>query len=422
MRADCSPGFVYRIFSQLLYPFWLLHALRHGRRHGQARYLSMRARGFSGTAGGKRVWIHASSVGEVNAIAPLVRALAGRGEKILFTSFTATGFAAIRQQFSDSVASGVIPIDCYRPCRIFFRRHPIKFGIVMETELWPELLCQAERHGIGMVLVNARLSAKSLKANAWIRGLLRNTLGCFERILARNSGDREAFVSLGVDGGQIDVVGNLKSRAEDRAEHSRIIERDYILLASSHADEEAQFLRAQPAELKSLLLVLAPRHPERGASIRAEIEHMGRSCAVRSLAQPVTAATEIYLADTLGELKRFLAHARVVVMGGSFDATGGHNLIEPAGFGRAIITGPSDSNIRDDIAMLEPGEGVLQVADMAECWRAIGELIDAPERAEAMGNAAKARLAAQPDIVEAYLDAIDRCLQQADRISPDNLP
>jgi 3-deoxy-D-manno-octulosonic-acid transferase len=140
--------------------------------------------------------------------------------------------------------------------------------------------------------------------------------------------------------------------------------------------------------------------------IQAQIERLGMTCSVRSKTQPVTQDTEVYLADTLGELNLLMAHARVVIMGGSFDTTGGHNLIEPANLGRAIITGPSDSNIAEDIKMLGPGQGVLQVENMAGCWAKVVELLDHPERADALGGEAQSRLARQPDIIQQYLAVI----------------
>ena len=221
------------------------------------------------------------------------------------------------------------------------------------------------------MLINARLSRKSLNANTLVRNLLGHTLGYFDKVLVRGQKDREAFASLGVKAEQLSIIGNLKTQGDDQREYARLIERDYIILASSHTGEEQQFLEGRPNHLKPYLMVLAPRHPDRSAAIETQIERLGLKLAVRSKAQPVTAETEVYLADTLGELKSFLAFARVAIMGGSFDKTGGHNLIEPASLGCAIITGPSDSNISEDIAMLGPGEGVLQVKDMAACWQAV---------------------------------------------------
>ena len=400
-----SPGLGYRLLSLPLYLFWILHGIKHGMKHGLSDYLSMRMFGFAGS-NADQVWVHASSVGEVRAVTPLVNALITQGEAILFTSFTATGYQAICHQFADSVTSGVIPFDNYWHCRRFFKQHRIKLGLIMETELWPELLYQARRRNIELLQVNARLSRKSLQASGFIRRLLTSTLACFSRILTRSSRDLDALLSLGASAEQVSVIGNLKSHIELSQQHSRLIERDYLILASSHSGEEQQFLEARPAQLADTLLVLAPRHPDRSASIQTLIERLGMSYAVRSKAQAVANDTEVYLADTLGELKPLLAYARVVIMGGSFNTTGGHNLIEPASLGRAIITGPSDSNIVEDIAMLGSGSGVLQVEDMAHCWRSIVELLENPERAQGLGREAQSRLAQQPDIVQQYMSAI----------------
>jgi len=400
-----SPGLGYRLLSLPLYLFWILHGVKHGIKHRLPGYLSMRMFGLANNAT-DQVWVHASSVGEVRAVAPLVHALIGQGEAVLFTSFTATGYQAIRRHFSESVASGVIPFDNYWHCRRFFRQQRIKLGLVMETELWPELLCQARRHHINLLLVNARLSRKSLDAGEFIRGLLTTTLNHFSCILTRNERDFEALRSLGASVDRISVIGNLKTHVELAQQPERLIEREYLILASSHSGEERQFLETRPARLADQLLVLAPRHPERSAAIQNQIEGLGLSYAVRSKAQPITGDTNVYLADTLGELKSLLAHAEVVIMGGSFNNTGGHNLIEPASLGCAIITGPSDSNIAQDIDLLGPGSGVLQVEDMTACWREISRLLEHPEQADALGREAQSRLALLPDVVQQYVAAI----------------
>jgi 3-deoxy-D-manno-octulosonic-acid transferase len=197
-----SPGVGYRLLSLPLYLFWILHGLKHGLKHGTRDYLAMRMFGFD-SAGGDQVWVHASSVGETRAVAPLVRALIEQGESIIFTSFTATGYRAIRKQFPDSVAAGVIPFDNWWHCRRFFARHSIKLGLVMETELWPELLYQARRRGMNLLLLNARLSRKSLDTSGFVRRLLKSTLGYFTRILTRGNRDLETLLSLGADADRI---------------------------------------------------------------------------------------------------------------------------------------------------------------------------------------------------------------------------
>ena len=404
-----TPGFGYRLLALPLSLFWILHALKHGFKHGLRHYLSMRMFGLQGGSE-ERIWVHASSVGEVHAVTPLVQALMQRGESILFTSFTATGYRAIQEIFSDSIRSCVIPFDQYWPCRRFFRQHRLKLGLVTETELWPELLYQARSHGIELLLINARLSKKSLGTGNFVRALLSTTLGYFTQILTRSKSDNEAFTRLGVSADRIRIIGNLKSHVTVTHDQTRLIERDYVILASSHAGEEEQFLVARPEEFGHCLLVLAPRHPDRGAAIRAQLEQLGMTYSVRSEGQAIGPDTEVYLADTLGELPALMAHARIVVMGGSFDSTGGHNLNEPASLGRAIITGPSDSNIVEDIKMLGAGQGVLQVENMDACWAAVVELLKHPERAEALGQEAQSQLARQPDVIQQYMAAIDNWL------------
>jgi 3-deoxy-D-manno-octulosonic-acid transferase len=405
-----APGLAYRLLALMLYPLWVIHALQHGRRYALDRYRSMRMSHDTPNQDRPdhepRIWVHAASVGEVRAITPLVQALLDGGQKILFTSFTATGFQAIQRDFADSVRSTVIPIDCYWHCRNFFARNNIKLGLIMETELWPELLYQARHHNIELLLVNARLSARSVDTNRFVRALLSHTLGYFSQILTRSRDDQQALQSLGASPARIRILGNLKAQHHPPTNPMRLVAREYLLLASSHAGEELAFLTNRPAAAQPRLLVIAPRHPARSKAIQAEIDGLGLRYAVRSQSQPVTAETEVYLADTLGELSQLMTHAEVVIMGGSFDDTGGHNLIEPASLGCAIISGPSDSNVAADIKMLGAGQGIIQVDDIVACWSAIMDLLEQPERARALAKEAQDRLARQPDILQVYLDAI----------------
>ena len=402
-----SPGLAYRLLSLPLLIFWVVHAIINGARHGLSGYLAMRRGSCKSSGDDTMIWVHASSVGEVQAVTPLVQAYLDKGEKMLFTSFTATGFKAIQRNFADRVHSAVIPFDFYWTCRRFFSHHQIKLALIMETELWPELLYQACKRNIPLLQINARLSGKSIDAPTFVRGLLTTTLGYFSQILTRSEKDREALLALGADPEKIIIPGNLKSFDQDSEPPVRLIKGEYLILASSHEGEEREFLQQRPAEFDDLLLVIAPRHPNRSDTIQKQIEQLGLAYAVRSESQVIGKQTRVYLADTLGELKSLMAYARIVVMGGSFDNTGGHNLNEAAALGRAIITGPSDSNIAEDISMLGNGKGILQVADMQQCWQTILDLLDHPHRAEALGMEAKIRLARQPDIISIYMKAIE---------------
>ena len=406
-----SPGITYRILSLLLLPLWILHAIHHGNKAGIRKYFSIRCFG-NNSAGNKskifrpQVWVHASSVGEVESITPLVEDLLGQGEAILFTSFTATGFKTIQNNFDKRVEASIIPIDFFWPCWRFFRQQPIKLCLLMETELWPELLYQAVRKRIPVIQVNARLSDKSLQAPLFIRSQLRRTLGYVSLHLTRNENDKTNLLTLGALPENIRIIGNLKTRSSITNKTERLIDRPYLLLASSHPDEEFELLRQRPEGLKQSLLVIAPRHPKRSEDIQHQLDQLSINYAIRSLAQPITLETEVYLADTLGELKQFMAHAQVVIMGGSFDQTGGHNLIEPANLSCAIITGPSDSNIQQDIELLGRDRGVLQVNDINHCWVKVKDLLANKAQAKAMGEHAKRSLQLQSNIGEAYLNEL----------------
>ncbi len=401
-----SPGSSYRLLSLLLLPFWLIQALWHGHKQELAQYKSLRFCARKGVSKKPLVWVHSASVGEVEAILPLVRALLDQDEAILFTSFTASGYKTIRRNFADRVEAGIIPVDFVWFCRRFFHRYPIKLCLLMETELWPELLYQAARNNLPIIQVNARLSRKSLEAPVFVRYLLRRTMEYISLHLVRNAGDRENLMQLGASPQNIKLIGNLKSHKEKSAIAPNLIRRDYLLLASSHEGEEAMMLEQRPADATKLLIVMAPRHPTRSKAIQQQLAGLGVNYAVRSQSQAISTETEVYLADTLGELKALMAHARVVVMGGSFDQTGGHNLIEPASLGCTIITGPSDSNIRDDIELLGNGKGIIQVSSMFECWQKINTLLDNPDQTRALGNHAQQSIGETPDILNAYLAEI----------------
>ena len=413
-----SPGFSYRLISFLLLPLWLIHALWHGYKQGMASYPRFRVWGKHKKSKDPLVWVHAASVGEVEAVTPLVRALISLGEAVLFTSFTATGYRTIQRNFADSVEYGIIPIDISWSCAQFIRKCNIKLCLLMETELWPELLYQTADKGIPIIQLNARLSRKSLEAPRLIRKFLHRSMTYITLHLTRNDNDRDNLMQLGAAEQKIKIVGNLKTAIDLAPNYPKLVERDYLLLASSHDYEEILWLSHRPASAEKLLLVIAPRHPQRIKEIQQQLSKLELEYAIRSLSQAVTPQTEVYLADTLGELKSLMAHALIVVMGGSFDQTGGHNLIEPAALGCAIITGPSDSNIREDIDLLGDGKGIIQVPDITACWQKIEHLLANPDQAKELGKQAQQAVRQRTHILNDYLTAIKPFLSSR---STDNL-
>jgi 3-deoxy-D-manno-octulosonic-acid transferase len=396
-----SPGLGYRLLSVLLLPIWLIQALWHGQTQGLKNYFRLRCWGNKSAQKPTLTWVHASSVGEIESITPLVRKLLDSGESILLTSFTASGYKSIKRNFNDSVESAIIPVDFVWACKRFLHQHPIKLCLLMETELWPEMLYQTARRAIPIIQVNARLSRKSLQTPAFVKAILERSLGYISLHLTRNDSDRSHLIELGADPLRIKVIGNLKSSIDLLSSYPRLIEAEYLLIASSHEGEETKLL-AQAAEIpEKPLIVIAPRHPTRSKSIQQQLSQLGINHATRSQSEPIEAHTEVYLADTLGELKALMAHARIVIMGGSFNNTGGHNLIEPAALACAIITGPSDDNIRADIKLLEGA--VIQVADVATCWQQVEYLLSNPDQAKSLGLKALEATQKQSHTLDNYL-------------------
>jgi len=399
-----SPGPGYRLLSALLLPIWLLQALWHGKTQGLKCYFRLRFRGERDSAKTAQTWVHASSVGEIEAVTPLVRELIDGGESILLTSFTATGYKSIKRNFNDSVEAAIIPVDFTWTCKRFLHQHQVKLCLLMETELWPELLYQTARRGIPIVQINARLSQKSLQAPAFVRSLLRRSMSYISLHLTRNDSDRSRLIQLGADPLKIRIIGNLKSSTNLLSSYPNLIDREYLLIASSHEGEEIMLLSQRAALTEKPLIVIAPRHPARSNTIQQQLSQLGLNYATRSKSEPIDAQTQVYLADTLGELKALIAHARIVIMGGSFDNTGGHNLIEPAALARPIITGPSDDNIREDVKLL--GDAIIQVPDVEACWQSVEHLLSNPEQATTLGLQAREAVAKQSHILDNYLAEI----------------
>ena len=420
-----APHLRYRLLSLLLFPLWVLHAAWLALRHREADYFWQRLGWHSPFQGGRPsgcIWVHAASVGEVKLILPLVERLRG-DHPILVTTFTATGYRQALQSLPQSVLVRVLPIDFLPLSRLFFRRHRCRLGLIAETELWPETLYQARQAGTRLLQINARLSDKSLRISPRWKPVLSRSLGYFDRHLARSEDDRLRLLALGATAERIDHSGNLKYAGQaQEAPQKPPFDRPYLLFASTHDPEEIDFARVMAGLDWPRLSVIAPRHPERGRDIRRRLEAEGWSVAQRSRNESVTADTQIYLADTLGEMPMWMAHAEIVVMGGSFADIGGHNLLEPARFARPLITGPSDHNIREEIQRLESAGGLEQVKDIDELANRLKLWLQQPEQARAAGEQARKALAGGEAILNEYVEIIENSLSDTPPATPASPP
>jgi len=355
---------------------------------------------------GSPIWIHAASVGEVVLIAPLVNALRERyrGVALLITTMTPTGRAQAQHRFGDDVYYRYIPLDTLDATRRFFRRVNPRIGVITETELWPNLVAAADQSQVPLALVNASLSARSERRyrHAALAASMRFMLARFAVIAASTERHARRFASLGADPEAVHVTGNLKY---DMPETQAITKdgatlrsdwqataRPVWVAASTHAGEERRLVEAYDSVLKThgnTLLVIAPRHPQRFDAVARELSGSGYRVARRSLGEPVTPATDIVLADTLGEVPVFYAAADVVFVGGSLlPGVGGHNMIEAAALGRPLCVGPYIEEWQDVVDTLVAVDGAAICANPRELARRVAAWLDQPAMLEQAGQSA----------------------------------
>jgi 3-deoxy-D-manno-octulosonic-acid transferase len=355
------------------------------------------------------VWLHAASVGEVQACAPLVSALYRRhpGVPLTVTTFTPTGAARARALFGNLAQVRYLPYDLPDAVRRFFRRVQPRLAVIFETELWPNLYRECGRRRVPLVLASARISTRSVGRYRRLKALFSGALSHAAVVAAQAEADAERFRALGADPGSTHVTGNLKfdfELPEGLAERGAGLRARYApgaalwVAGSTHQGEEAAALAAHRwlrERHPEALLVLAPRHPVRFAEVGLELEAAGLPWARRSQTAPAgerTAAPAIavLLLDSLGELVDFYAAADVAFVGGSLVPVGGHNLLEPAALGLPILTGPHNSNAPEVARLLMERGAARVVHNASELGAQLSVLIADPAERAALGALARA--------------------------------
>lgn len=405
MRAETTERLLRGLYSAVLYllvPVTVYHLIWRGFRQPAyfERWNERYAR-YPGPPVETPVWVHAVSMGEVNAAAPLVDALLAQApdRRILVTTITPTGSARVRALWGDRVEHVYLAYDLSGAMHRFLARFKPRIALILETELWPNLLFCCRDAGIPAYIVNARLSERSLRGYRVLRPLLSRALRTLRKVAAQSEGDAGRFERLGASAGSIVVTGNLKyDMAVDgdalmhrgREFRMRIGRRPTWIAASTHPEEEAAVL-AMHKRLRErwpeLLLLWAPRHPERFRPVVQQCVDAGWRVATRTLTQWPDADDAVFVIDTLGELQGFYACADVAFVGGSLQAIGGHNLLEPAAVGTAVVSGPHLHNFVD-IARQLRGAGALRVGDDADAVGAeVEALLADPDARQGMAEA-----------------------------------
>lgn len=375
------------------------------------------ARGAKGD--GPIVWIHAVSVGETRAAQPLIAALRERhpDQRILITHMTPTGRATSETLFDDTVTRVYLPYDLPWAVRRFLRHFRPAVGIVMETELWPNLVAACREMSIPLLLVNARLSEKSARRYARFHRLTRQTLAALAAIAAQSADDARRLERLGA--AQVEVFGNLKfdvtppgSLPDFRA---LIGARPVFLCASTREGEEALIIEEwqKVGAGDTALLVIVPRHPQRFDEVARLVEARGLKLQRRTDDQPVAAATQVWLGDSMGELFAYYAAADVAFVGGSLLDYGCQNLIEPCAVGTPVLIGPSTFNFAEAARGALAAGAVRQCADAGALVAAALGLLEDPARRARMSQAGRAFAARHRGATERTLALVERFIPAA---------
>lgn len=373
------------------------------------------------------IWVHAVSVGESIAAAPMIRELMARhpGLPITITCMTPTGSERIRALFGDHVQHCYLPYDLPWAAARFLDRARPALAVVMETELWPNHIHQCARRGIPVALANARLSERSARGYARFARLTAPMLAELSLIAVQTAAEAERFWQLGARPESVEVTGSIKfdlhidpalpARAAQLREEWGATSRPVWIAASTHAGEDEIILAAHRQLLAArpdALLILVPRHPERFNSVFELCRREGFSTVRRSLDEPVVARAQVLLGDTMGELLFLFALADVAFVGGSLVPNGGHNLLEPAALGKPVLSGLHLFNFLDIAAQLRDAGALREVADAPALAAAVADFWGDSARAAEARAAGGAVLRNNQGALARLLGGLDELIER----------
>lgn len=408
----------YSLLMYALTPLTLIHLVTRGlKQRDYFNRWSERFAMYRKPAQAPCLWLHAVSVGEVNAITPLLKSLRARysDTALLITTTTPTGSARVQALFGDSVQHVYLPYDTPGAVNYFLNYFQPKIAIIMETEIWPNLFAEIGRRAIPLLIVNARLSERSMRGYKIIAPLMRIAMQSVTQVAAQSKMDLQRYQNLGVSGRQGQVTGNLKfdvdlpTQLSAQARQWRAVwgMRPIWIAASTHPEEEAVVIAAHKkikTQIPNALLLWAPRHPERFESVTELLDKEAWQIRNRREHDVPDCDTDVFIINTLGELLAFYACADVAFVGGSFQAIGGHNLLEPASLGVPSVVGPHTFNFVDITQLLLNVGAVQQLQSSALLPDAILAFLSDKKRAQQCGEAGRKH-------IERERGALDRTLQ-----------
>ena len=425
-RRASPPPALWSLVVYFLLPYALFNLLRRGLRYPAYWSRWPERFGYGTTVeGGKSIWIHAVSVGEVRSAAELVRALGRRypDYRLMVTTGTPTGSEQVRELFANRVSHSYVPYDLPGAVRRFMDRVKPEFAIVAETELWPNLFGECGKRGIPLFLVNVRISPDSLRRYKRVPVATNAMLANADLLCAQSGKDAAQLEGLGVSRHLIHVTGNLKFDAPVEesilAEGARLREewgrdRFVLIAASTHPGEERRILEAfgrLRAKFPQLLLVLVPRHPERFSGVARLCRRTGHNVVRRTEhTGELKANVNIVVGDTMGELQRLYAASDVAFVGGSLVEVGGHNILEACAVGVPVVFGPHMFQAEEVSTLALECGAARRITDIDSFTDAVSAYVERPELLKAAAVAAKALVADNRGALETTLQLIDRAL------------
>lgn len=371
------------------------------------------------------IWVHAVSVGELNAAIPLIGAMRRRwpDHPMVVTTVTPTGSDRVRQVFGEDVFHVYLPYDLPRMVHRFLARVRPRLAVVMETEIWPNLFFACRKRGIPVVIANARLSERSLRGYGPVQPLAGEAIRSATFIAAQSQTDYDRFLSLGARPERLAMVGNIKYDIEVPAQvvesgvawrASADPRRPVWIAASTHEGEELAVVRAHVKVLghfPDAMLIIAPRHPERFKAMTQLCENFGFRTRSRSEHGTAVPDTQCFVVDTLGELLHFYAAADVAFVAGSLEAIGGHNVLEPALLSKPIIVGPHTFNFGDITHLLVERGAAVRIDNAEALAESVSWLLGSDIRTQRMGAAAVQVIAAERGALARTMTLIERRLE-----------
>jgi 3-deoxy-D-manno-octulosonic-acid transferase len=409
---------VYRLLTGVAGPFAPLVLARRAKRGKEHRQRLAERRGESRVArpDGPLVWLHGASVGELASVLPLIERIRARGLAMLVTSGTVTASGLAEQRLPRGVVHQFVPLDVPWFVRRFFDHWRPDLGLFVESDLWPNLMIEASARGVPMVLINGRLSENSFQRWRRLPGSIANLLQRLDLCLAGTASDASRFGELGAP--QVVTTGNLKldvpappaDKAKFDALSNAIGNRPVLAATSTHAGEEGAMIEAHGRlrqHFPGLITLIAPRHPERGPGVAEIAAAAGRPAALRSRGEMPNRSTEIYVADTVGELGLIYRLSPVVFIGGSLVKHGGQNPIEAAKLHTAILHGPHVWNFAEIYSALDSSRGAELINDSDQLTARLAAWLGDPS---ARNDAAEAGYST----VEGLAGALDRTLASLD--------